>query len=268
MNEIDDKLVVMHRGQVSKDRLFKKYEENILAALTSRRIAEYRSYLASLNTKYVCFDKIMLGGQLTLFDKRSVAENVGREQLLFNWRSRILEYHQYDPFFVPKHHHIVITNKSYSLWTGNKTGRRNILNLDDVVTFVKTTYPNITVDTIEWHKVSFSKQLAILLNTTILISPCGGVSMNAPFLPIGSSAIIMDYYVTDPTIYQFKPGSSASMEGSLHNHFSHYRKLYYQVYGPQDYVFDVTGTNDTRNLASIMVNMSRLHLLLETAFET
>ena len=135
-----------------------------------------------------------------------------------------------------------------------------------MVTFVKITYPQIPVDVIEWHKLSFPKQVELLLNTTILISPPGGVSMIVPFLPHGSHAILMDYYAPQGG-FGFEPGSSASMEGMLLNHFPHFKKDYYQIYGPQDFVFDFPGASNTRDNASILVNTTRLHLLIESAFE-
>jgi hypothetical protein len=90
--------------------------------------------------------------------------------------------------------------------------------------------------------------------------------MITPFLPHGAHAILMDYYVTKDA-FGFKKGSSASMEGMLLNHFPHFKKDYYQIYGQQDYVFDFPGTSDTRNDASILVNVTRLHLLIESALE-
>ena len=88
--------------------------------------------------------------------------------------------------------------------------------------------------------------------------------MIAPFLPHGSHAILMDYYVT-ANAFGFEKGSSASMEGMLLNHFPHFKKDYYQIYSADDYVFDFPGASDTRNDASIRINMTRLHLLIESA---
>ena len=76
----------------------------------------------------------------------------------------------------------------------------------------------------------------------------------------------MDYYVTE-NYFGFENGSSASMEGVLLNHFPHFKKDYYQIYGKQDYVFDLNNTTDTRNDASIIINVTRLHLLIESALE-
>ena len=44
-------------------------------------------------------------------------------------------------------------------------------------------------------------------------------------------------------------------------------KQYYQVYGPQDYQFDYPGASDPREESSIVVNMTRLQMLIDKALE-
>jgi hypothetical protein len=82
----------------------------------------------------------------------------------------------------------------------------------------------MSVEVVEWHKLPFVKQIELLLDTTVLISPAGDVSMTAPFLPRGSHAILMNYYVTDDGSFGFKKGSSASIEGMLLDNFPHFNK--------------------------------------------
>jgi hypothetical protein len=267
MNEFDEQLMIMHATPVSKDHNFQKFLDNILVVLTSRKLVEYKSYLRTFNTSYICFRHFIAGGNLRLIHHAATKENDGRESLLYKWRSKIITYHKFDSEYIPNQHRIVITNKSASIFAKASSGmHRGIANLKEVVTFVRKTYPSIPVEVIEWQKITFVKQIELLLNTTILISPPGGVSMIAPFLPHGSHAIILDYYVTKPS-HGFQNGSSASMEGMLLNHFPHFKKDYYQIYGKQDYVFDFNGTTDTRNDASIKINVTRLHLLIESALE-
>ena len=250
-----------------KNSDFQKYLDNILAVLTPKKLDGYKSYLKTFNTNYVCFRRFIAGGNLNIIKAAGVKENNGLESLFYKWRSKIITYHRFNADYIPDRHRIVITNKSTSVWAKAPSGiHRAIVNLNEVVTFVRKTYPAIPVNVIEWNKISFVQQIELLLNTTILISPAGGVSMIAPFLPHGSHAILMDYYVTHDA-FGFKVGSSASMEGMLLNHFSHFKKDYYQIYGKQDYVFDFPGTQDTRNDASILVNITRLHLLIESALE-
>ncbi|CAF1140951.1 unnamed protein product [Adineta steineri] len=44
-------------------------------------------------------------------------------------------------------------------------------------------------------------------------------------------------------------------------------KQYYQIYGKQDYEFDFPGATDAREASSIIVNMTRLQLLIDKALE-
>lgn len=267
MNVFDKHLVVMHVTPVSKNVNYQKFMHDVLSVLTSEELREYKSYLTSFKTNYICFRHFMAGGNLLLFHSSAVKENHGREKLLYDWRSKIITYHKFNPEYIPDQHQIVITNKSTSVWTKAPNGiHRAIANLQEVITFVKNTYPDIPTRVIEWHKMELAKQIELLLNTTILLSPAGGVAMIAPFLSYGSHAILMDYHVTKSS-FGFVAGSSASMEGMLLNHFPHFKKDYYQVYGKQDYSFDFNGTSDTRNDASIIVNVTRLHLLIESAIE-
>lgn len=267
LNIVDRKLVIMHLGAIPKTGLFRLYEQYIVPALTEYPLIEFETYIKSFNTKYVCFENLIVGGQLLVAVQSLIRENHGREALFYNWRSKIIRHNGFDPNFVPRRHHITITNKSFSIWaTGGTTRHRAIVNLKEVEKFIRINYPTISTEVIEWHSIPFKKQIEKILSTTILITPCGGVSMLTPLLPHGAHAIIMDYYVTEEA-HGFKRGQSASMDGALMNHFPHVRKQYYQVYGPQDYEFDFPGTNNTREHASTVINMTRLQLLIDKALE-
>jgi hypothetical protein len=267
MNIIDENLIVMHFDKIPNTDLFGSYSEYVIPALTKKPVVQYKNYIESFNTTYVCFDNLILGGQLSVFPKALIKENHGRESLFYNWRSKIIQYNGFDPKFVPKTHHIIITNKSQSGWThpGSKI-HRAIVNLEEVEKFIRLNYPNISTEVVEWHKIPFNKQISKLLNTTILITPCGGVSLIIPMLPHGAHAIVMDYYVTI-SAHGFQSGQSGSMEGAFLNHIHHVRKQYYQIYGKQDYQFDFPGAHDTREQSSIIVNMTRLQLLIDKALQ-
>jgi hypothetical protein len=267
MNVISRKLVIMHVGQIPNTPLFRTYQENIIPALSQNSMVEFELYVRSFRKKYVCFETLIVGGQLSVFQQTIIKENHGREALFYNWRSKIILHNGLDPKFVPRKHHIVITNKSHSIWTHPGAKRhRAIVNLEEVEKFIGLTYPTIFTEVVEWHTIPFKKQIEKLLDTTILITPCGGVSMIIPMLPHGAHTIVMDYYVNVPA-RGFKIGQSASMEGAFLNHFPHVRKQYYQVYGPQDYEFDYPEATDARESASIIVNMTRLRLLINNALE-
>ncbi|CAF1193206.1 unnamed protein product [Didymodactylos carnosus] len=93
--------------------------------------------------------------------------------------------------------------------------------------------------------------------------------MIIPFLPRGAHTIVMDYFVSkyDHPSFGFKLNQSASMEGAFLNHITHVQKLYYQIYNENDYVFDFPNKTNTRDVASIIINMTRLQLLIDKALE-
>jgi hypothetical protein len=267
MSVLDRKLVIMHFDPIPDSILFRSYTKHVIPALSEYPMMQLDPYARSFNTNYVCFDKLMVGGQLSVFPKPFVRENHGREALFYNWRSKMIQYNGFDPKFVPSHHRIIITNKSQSLWTRPGAKRhRSIVNMEEVEKFIRLTYPTITTEVIEWHTLSFRQQVEKLLSTTILITPCGGVSLILPLLPRGAHAIVMDYYV-NTALHGFSVGQSGSMDGAFLNHISHVRMQYYQLYGVKDYEFDYPGASDAREGASVIVNTTRLRTLIDKALE-
>ena len=267
LHVFDPDLVIMHFGKPPQQGLTDTYNRFVLPSLSSKPMVEVDSYAKSFNTTFVCFKQIIAGGQLSVFPKDLIRENHGREALFYNWRSKIIRYNGFDPNFVPTQHHIIITNKSHSIWAHPGAKRhRAIVNLEEVADFVRRTYPNISSEVVEWHKVPFNQQIEKLLHTTIFITPCGGVSLILPFLPHGAHAIVMDFYANQ-NVHGFRVGESGSMEGALLNHISHVRKQYYQLYGPEDYEFDFPGATNSREQASVKVNMTRLRVLIDKALE-
>ena len=267
LNVFDPDLVIMHFGKISTGGLSDTYNRYVLPSLSTKPLVELDTYAKSFNTTFVCFKQIIAGGQLSVFPRPQIRENHGREALFYNWRSKVIKVNGFDPNFVPKQHHIIITNKSQSIWTHAGSKRhRAIVNLEEVAQFIRQTYPNISSEAVEWHKIPFNQQVAKLLNTTIFITPCGGVSLIIPFLPNGAHAIVMDYY-TNQAAHGYKVGESGSMEGAFLNHISHVRMQYYQLFGPQDFEFDFPGATNSREQASVKVNTTRLRVLIDKALE-
>ena len=267
MNVVDRKLVIMHLGKISNSTLIEAYHQYVIPALTDNPMVELEAYVSSFNTKYICFDNLMAGGKHLVIVNEKMKENHGREALFYNWRSKIIQYNGLDPKFIPKKHHIIITNKSHSIWTQSGSPRhRAIANLEQVEQFIRLTYPTVSTEVVEWHKMPFNRQIEKLLSTTILITPCGGVSFIIPLLPHGAHAIVMDYYVNIDE-FGFHSGQSGSMDAAFLNHIPHVRMQYYQVYGPEDFEFDFPGATNARESSSVIVNMTRLQLLVDTALE-
>jgi hypothetical protein len=186
----------------------------------------------------LCFDRVLVGGlrnhivsdPLEAFYSLS---NLGREAGLFAYRSAVLTAAGLDPAHVPKRHKIVLLRKKSSF--GRAIPRRAIVNLFQAVAWIREAYPSLArekgaVEVVELEKMPWSKQLELVLSTTLLITPCGGLSTILPFLPVGASAIVMDY--PDPGVNR-----SVSMEGQLWNHFPHVRTMYYQMRDGTDWMW-------------------------------
>ena len=70
--------------------------------------------------------------------------------------------------------------------------------------------------------MSIDRQVSVMQTCTVFVSPCGGVSINALFLPRGAAAVFVDYW--DPA--RRRP---AQMEGYLWNYLGHFRDLHYPM---------------------------------------
>jgi hypothetical protein len=266
MHEFDEEMVVMHATQIPQHPLFGKWQQHVMKVITPHPLVALKSYAQSFNTTHICFDRFIVGGPIFMFNTHEfpyVYHEV--ETLVDKWRSKIIQYHGFDPEYIPKTHLITITNKTESFGLSGY-GRRRIYNLKEIVDFIKQAYPRIPVRVVEWHRVPFPEQIDILLRTTILITPQGGVAARVPFLPRGAHTIITDYYVDVPRNGN-KAGESIDGLTYFHAHFPHVRKINYQVYGPQDYRWDYPGAHVTESDASIIIKTKRLALLLEKALE-
>jgi hypothetical protein len=275
----DPDMVIMHEEGVPKSQLYHHFMRMFLPAVSTQPMVSMKEYLSTFNTTTttVCFDELLVGGHVQVFFQPQISWNYGREPLFKAWRDRIMRIYDADPSFVPKRHKIIIVKKKNS----GRGALRTIANLEEVYQFVKDTYSDIEVDLVEWNDISMFKQLKMLSETTLMISPPGGVSMTIPFLPDGAHAIVMDYYNEynyEHPIGWFGPlrkGESISMDAALWGYFPHVKKLYYQVRLPSEYVkHEVQNRQlwqpihlDTRDYASVIVNMTKLQRLINQALE-
>lgn len=159
--------------------------------ITERLVSHCLKALAN-GLDELCFD-VAIGGPYRIYlnDIGSANRIAGREPLIYEAMSKIINYYSL-PWQLPKKHRIVVTHKSYSQWARNPEGRhRAIANHVEVAGWLREAYPEVDVDIIEWQKLGVKGNLEELGKTTILLTPCGGVSMMLPFLPPGSHAIVM-----------------------------------------------------------------------------
>ena len=261
-NEVDNQSIILYAGTLPKHPGFVRLEKFIRPVITPNPIKEFQSYVRSFQTEYVCFDRFLVGGHLYFFDQAG-KEYHEVELLLYKWRNRIMTFYGLDPKYIPKQHKFTIVNKTSSHVS---FVRRRIANLKEIVDFIRATYPSIPVEVVEWQHIDPVDQLRKLATTTILISPAGAVATKVPFLSHGTHAIIADNYVSQDYFF-LRKGESGSLERQFLQHWSHVRKLYYQVDGLQDHVWDHAGASDAQNSASTVFDVTRLKLLVDSALE-
>ena len=105
-------------------------------------------------------------------------------------------------------------------------------------------------------------QFKLLAQTTVAVSPCGGVSMILPFLPQGAYAVLLNYMLGagEPQRHGECEGCSWTMEAELWRHVRHVHKMYYQVFGDDDFAKGVPGRD-----AALRVDPQRLGGLVQAA---
>jgi hypothetical protein len=258
--------VLMHSTGLPDDEKFKRIESEYRKAITPKPAVSLHPYLVSFGKQYVCFNYLQASSPVMPFDPASHAWNHGKEDLFYSFRNDIILSHGLDPEYIPGQHKIIVTNKKRS----NLSRRRHIANLNEVVTFIRKKYPTILVEVVEWDSLPAKEQIMKALSCTILITPCGGVSFIMPFLPHGAYAIAMDYYSGPKSNDNWRgilANQSISMEGSYWNHYWHFKTLYYQVFHPSDYKWDVPRVDNYRQYTSVIVKEAKIVALIDTALE-
>ena len=86
--------------------------------------------------------------------------------------------------------------------------------------------------------------------------------MILPFLPEGAYAVLLNYMVNakDSRRHGECDGCSWSMEAELWRHMRHVHKMYYQVFGPEDFAKGAPGRD-----AALRVDPHRLGNLVQVA---
>ncbi|KAJ3411854.1 hypothetical protein HDV05_001643 [Chytridiales sp. JEL 0842] len=287
LNIYSDDFIPMHGLYQLSDRpRAKAFREAFVPALTKSEVVDMRAYFQNLTetTKqekqlnkdidYICFDQLMVGGNMRRFVHYMSWHNQGHEPMFYGFRNRILKRNGLPLNQLPEEHRIVITNKTVSDWIFKEgvSRVRGIYNLQEVVDYVKAQYKNVKVDVVEWQKLDIKAQLALMQSTTLFITCPGGVSMLLPFLPEGAHAIITDYLENFEYWHGTHPGESTSMEAPFWNHWPHVKKNYYQVFNKEELMpNDPRRSLDDNDLmwrdeTSVVVDVNRLGKMIDAAF--
>ncbi|CAF3771917.1 unnamed protein product [Rotaria sp. Silwood1] len=214
LNEYDRNAVLIEYRRFPKkgDQFYQMYQ-NLVPAFAAN-FDGLDHYMNNFRSPLVCFRTLVAGGAKPMFSIINEPYTNGKERLLYDYRTAILRYHGVNVSHVPSHHRIVLVNKTQAL----RRSLRSIKNLVEVKHFIHSTYPKIQLDVIDWSKYTFTQQMHELYKTTILITPCGGISTIIPFLPDGTHAIVMDFYVNKQAYRKdarYAIGESASMDGAF-----------------------------------------------------
>jgi hypothetical protein len=284
MNVLSENATAMHWPDSLPERpLAVKFRDAFFPAISTRSPVSFYPYIERLADsaapdagiiRHVCFDQFLVGGNVRRFLQRMEWHNYGHEPLFFSLRARILDVFGLSPYSTPKAHRIVITRKTSSNYHPDENFKthRSIYNIDEVSNFIKSRYPRIKVDVVDFKELSINDQLRLLIDTTVLITPPGGISMMLPFLPDGANAIILDYLEKEDDVHiGTRAGESVSMEGPFWNYWPHVKKIYYQVRTRAELRSDDPSRSlddvSWRDEVSVNINLERLELLLTMAFD-
>ena len=232
-----------------------KFEQAFVAPLLGDSGASLRT-LAQLRAeqpkRLLCFEKLLVGGSFDAFNSELL--NEGKEPLLHLYRARVLAWHGVPPAATPRQHQLLLVHKQ---------GKRGIANFKRVHAYLHRRFsPVANVLTTSYAGLSMAEQFRLLAETTVAISPCGGVSMILPFLPQGAYAVLLNYMLgaDEPQRHGECQGCSWTMEAELWRHVRHVHKMYYQVFGDDDFAKGAPGRD-----AALRVDPQRLGGLVQAA---
>ena len=247
------------------DGLCSKMADLFITKILGLQVEDYHEYAESwsnLNSP-MCFTTLLVGGYGTSFFGGDTTEHRAADPTLYEYRAQALRAIGLNPDSVPRTHHIVLVEKSQS----NRGAMHDIANIIEVERFLRMTYPEIRITVIDWKDIGLTDQLELLMSTTVIISPAGGVSTLLPFLPNGAHAILMDF----PLIEEEGGSKSVSMEGGFWDHWSHIKNDYYIVNKSEQYVWqegcDASKEDcNLRDHARVVIDVTQLQLLIDGAF--
>jgi hypothetical protein len=234
-------VLIEYKNFPSNKSIFYQMYRFLVPAIASK-VVDFSQYITEFSSNKICFRTLVTGGATPMFSSDTEAFHHGKEQLFYEYRNRILDYHGINLTDLPKQSRIILIKNSH----------QSIKNIIDIEYYIQTTYTNIQLDLIDLDQIPFDRQLHMLYKTTLLITPSVSISSGIAFLPNGASAIILSY-----------PPSYSIDDVSLWNYFPHVRILYYHIHKTNDYIFDLL---DSKNL-SMIIEIDRLKELIDTVLD-
>ncbi|KAM0790426.1 hypothetical protein ACM66B_003307 [Microbotryomycetes sp. NB124-2] len=128
----------------------------------------------------ICFQELLIG-------TGSVRMHMPAEGHVWtDFASALKQRADIDPRVLPTRQRITIMYKA---------GRRTFTNYDELEQNLRDRF-QVEVQLLDPERVNLEEQLRVLQQTTVLVSPCGGISFSAAFLPPGAALVVSDYWDT------------------------------------------------------------------------
>lgn len=221
----------------------------------------------------ICFEKLVLasGTHPSMFSFRTADGNIRKpanylkSSMFYEFRGIILRHFGIDPEFTPDQPQIVIFHKTKS--DGKKVPTRSVVNFDQVVDHIRQKHPHVPLKVVDPSELSLKEQMDVFSQTTLLISPPGGISTVIPFLPRNSHVILFDYFAFKAH-RRYRINASVSMEADVWDSIAHLKIHYYQVFHRKDHIWvddHQKSVMDSRRGTSLIVDVNRLEVLVRRA---
>ena len=243
-------------------RMCNKFASALFPAVSTRPAmslqSAYSHYQLSEETDELCFETLIAGtGSAGAVGWGP--NNRNRAASFSVFRNEMYLAHGLDPFYRPPHHHLVLVDKR---------GRRGFSNLRATYEQLKLTprYADLQITVVDDFKQwSFVEQLRLLSSATIVLSPCGGISMLFLLLPFPSTLIVSTF----PERVDNNTVRSVRMEGHVWDWQANVHTVHYPLLDNSDFVLPA-GVNPSsryalRNHASTVLKMGRLRHIIDQA---
>ena len=238
------------------DKMCAKFAAALFPVVSSRPVLDWRS--AYFDSQPLCLSRLVVGtGSVGAVGWSP--DNRNRAPHFAAFRSSIYEVHGLLPYNRPTRHHLVLVDKR---------GRRGFTNLRAMYEQLKLTprYAEVQMtvvsDLAAW---TLQQQLSLLATATILLSPCGGISMMALLAPYPATLIVSTY----PERQQNGTVRSVRMEGHVWDWQSNVHVVHYPLLDDSDFELpsgvDPTSRYALRNQALTVLKINRLRQLIDQA---
>ena len=195
----------------------------------------------------VCFENVLAGTGAMGF-----VNGLGRAPQWWRFHAFVLENLGFAHNHAPKQQRI-----SVALMTGD----RAIVNQQEVVEHLTTMLPDVWVEGVELHALSFKEQVAHLLDTTVLITITGEKATPALFLPQNAVVLFVDFW-------DVKTGEVAATDDRLWSNLGYLRPMWYP-FQEDEVVLDAGLSRDkpadVRDYGKVKVDLERMEDMVRQA---